>query len=101
MNDSIPEADRKEIARRFAFSILFLIFFEIIKTIVQVAVVFQFVFLLITQRHNEPVRKFCNKLSAYAYKTLRYATLNENEKPFPFAEITPEIEPSEPHVRYK
>ena len=101
MNETIPEAERKDIAIRFGFSILFLIFFEIAKTIVQIAILFQFIYLFITKRHNEPVRKFSNKLSAYAYKTLRYASLNENAKPFPFTEITPEMEPSEPHVRYR
>jgi hypothetical protein len=31
-------------------------------------------------------------VSVYAYRVLRYATLNENEKPFPFDNFPKEIE---------
>jgi hypothetical protein len=104
MNDNIekiPEADRKDIAIRFCFSILFLLFFELAKTIVQVAVLFQYIYLFVTKRRSEPVRKFSNKAAVYAYRALRYASLNENMKPFPFSEMPPEMEPPETDVRYK
>ena len=94
-------ADRKNIAVRFLFTILFIIVFEILKTIIQLAVLFQYVFLFITGKHNEPVRTFSNKVSTYAYRVLRYVTLNENPKPFPFTEFPPEMEPPEIDIRYK
>lgn len=94
------ETGRIQIAVRLLFTILFLIVFEIIKTIVQVTVLFQYVYLFITKKHNEPVRKFSNKVSTYAYKVLRYMTLNENVKPFPFTEFPNEVDSSENDVRY-
>jgi hypothetical protein len=52
---------RKKIAIRWLYTVLFFIIFEILKTIIQVSV--------------------------YAYKVLRYVTLNENKKPYPFRDF--------------
>jgi hypothetical protein len=86
-------ASRKGIVIRLLYTILFLIVLEIVKLCVQVAVVFQYIYLLITRRHNTPVRIFSNQLAAYAYRVLRYVTLNENERPFPFSAFPGGMEP--------
>ena len=100
--DQIPiETDRKQIAIRFLFTVLFLLCFEIAKVIIQVTVLFQFVYLFITRKHSEPVRQFANKVSVYAYKTLRYVSLNENAKPFPFTELPPEMDPPETEIKFR
>ncbi|MBW1606544.1 MAG: DUF4389 domain-containing protein [Deltaproteobacteria bacterium] len=83
---------RKKIAVRLLYTILFLIVFEIVKIIIQVSVIFQYVYLLISKTSNNPIRNFSNKVSVYAYRVLRYVTLNENEKPFPFNNFPKEIE---------
>ena len=83
---------RKKIAVRLLYTILFLIVFEIVKIIIQVSVLFQYVYLLISKTSNNPIRNFSNKVSVYAYRVLRYVTLNENEKPFPFNNFPKEIE---------
>ena len=83
---------RKKIAVRLLYTILFLIVFEIVKIIIQVSVIFQYVYLLISRNYNDPIRNFSNKVSVYAYRLLRYVTLNENEKPFPFNNFPKEIE---------
>ena len=83
---------RKKIAVRLLYTILFLIVFEIVKIIIQVSVIFQYVYLLISKTSNNPIRNFSNKVSVYAYRVLRYVTLNENEKPFPFDNFPKEIE---------
>ena len=83
---------RKKIAIRLLYTILFLIVFEIIKIIIQVSVIFQYGYLLISKTYNNPIRNFSNKVSVYAYRVLRYVTLNENEKPFPFDNFPKEIE---------
>ena len=41
---------------------------------------------------NHPIRNFSNKVSVYGYRVLRYVTLNENEKPFPFDNFPKEME---------
>lgn len=78
---------RKQIAIRLLYTILFMVVLEILKAIIQLTVVFQYVFLFITKTYSSPVRRFTNKLTTYAYNVMRYLTLNDNLKPFPFTEM--------------
>ena len=89
---------RKKIAVRLLYTLFFLIIFEILKIIIQVSVLFQYVYLLISKTYNNPVRNFTNKVSVYAYRVLRYVALNENEKPYPFHDFPQEMELSEAEV---
>ena len=89
---------RKKIVVRLLYTLFFLIIFEILKIIIQVSVLFQYVYLLISKTYNNPVRNFTNKVSVYAYKVLRYVALNENEKPYPFHDFPQEMELSEVEV---
>ena len=89
----VAAPSRKAIAVRLLYTIFFLIVFEIIKLIIQVTVLFQYVHLFITMKPNEPVRRLADKLSVYAYRVLRYTTLCENTRPFPFADFPQELEP--------
>jgi hypothetical protein len=87
---------RKKIAIRFLYTIFFVILLEILKITIQLIVLFQYVYLFITTEYSDPVRRFSNKVVAYAYKTMRYVTMAENTRPFPFAdfpEVLDEIEP--------
>ena len=92
---------RKKIAIRLLYTVFFLIVFEILKIIIQVSVLFQYVYLLISKTYNNPIRSFSNKVSVYAYRVLRYITLNENEKPFPFHDFPNEIELPDKEVLFK
>lgn len=87
--------DRKRIAIRLLYTILYLVVLEILKLIVQAVVLFQYIYLLITRRPSEPVRRFGNKVAAYAYRVMRYATVAENPLPFPFNDFPSELEPTE------
>jgi membrane peptidoglycan carboxypeptidase len=89
---------RKKIFVRLLYTVFFFIIFEILKIIIQVSVLFQYVYLLISKTYSEPVRNFTNKVSIYAYKVLRYVALNENEKPYPFNDFPKEIEEPEGEV---
>ncbi len=89
---------RKKIAVRLLYTVFFFIIFEILKIIIQVSVLFQYVYLLISKTYSEPVRNFTNKVSIYAYKVLRYVALNESEKPYPFNDFPQEIEEPEGEV---
>ena len=95
-----PQVSRKQISIRFLYTLLYLIALEVIKTIVQVTVILQFIYLLITRKYSEPLRNFSNKLAAYAYKVIRYATLNENFRPFPFNDFPAELEKPEDPVQF-
>ena len=92
---------RKKIVIRLLYTIFFLIVFEILKIIIQVSVLFQYVYLLISKTYSNPIRNFTNKVSVYAYKVLRYVTLNENEKPYPFHDFPEEIELPDAEVFFK
>jgi len=92
---------RKKILVRLLYTVFFFIIFEILKTIIQVSVLFQYVYLLISKTYSEPVRNFTNKVSIYAYKVLRYVALNENEKPYPFNDFPQEIEKPEGEVFFE
>ena len=92
---------RKNIAIRLLYTIFFLIVFEILKIIVQVSAVFQYIYLLVSKTYNTPVRYFTNKVSVYAYRILRYVTLNENKRPFPFQDFPKEFELPEAEVYFE
>ena len=92
---------RKNIFVRLLYTVFFFIIFEILKTIIQVSVLFQYVYLLISKTYSEPVRNFTNKVSIYAYKVLRYVALNENEKPYPFNDFPQVIEKPEGEVFFE
>ncbi len=92
---------RKSIAVRLLFSLLFLIIFELLKIIVVFSTVFQFLYLFFAGSYSQPLRRFCNRLSSYAYRVLRFVTLNDNSKPFPFSEFSREIDPPTEDVRFE
>jgi hypothetical protein len=102
MMDNVQEskASRKQIAIRFLYTVLYLIVLEIIKLIVQITVVLQFIYLMIAQNYSVPLRTFSNKLATYAYRVMRYATLNENFRPFPFHDFPAEMENPEDRVQF-
>jgi hypothetical protein len=86
---------RKDIAIRLLYSIFFIVIFELLKIIVEFIVLFQYIYLFITRSSNEPVRKFGNRVVTYGYHVMRYITLNEDIKPFPFSNFPKDVEPPE------
>jgi hypothetical protein len=83
---------RKQVAIRLLYTLLYVAIFEVVKTIVLLTTVFEYFFLLITLQHNEPARTFANRVATYGYRLMRYITLNENQRPFPFSEFPAEME---------
>lgn len=94
-NGQKPSVSGKQIAIRLLYTLLFLVILGIVLFIVKVVVIFQFIYLFSTRKQNESVRQFANKISVYGYRIFRYVTLNESQRPFPFAELPPELDPSE------
>jgi hypothetical protein len=91
---------RKQVAIRLLYTLLYVAIFELVKTIVLLVTLFEYFFLLITLRHNEPARSFANQVAIYGYRVMRYLTLNENQRPFPFADFPAVIEPPDEEVRF-
>lgn len=82
MDDS--RLDRIAVLKRFLITVILLICLEVVKLLVQITVLFQYGWLLVSGGRSEPLRRFSNRLSEYAYAILRYSTLNQNDRPFPF-----------------
>jgi len=103
MNDIKKETPvtRGQIAIRLLYTFLFLAVFGILKAIICLTTLFQFVYLFITLQHSEPVRVFANKVVAYIYRVSRYITLNENLRPFPFAEFPEAMESPQAEVSFQ
>jgi membrane peptidoglycan carboxypeptidase len=98
--EQIPFVSRKQIGIRLLYTILFLVILGIVLIIVKVVVVFQFIYFFSTREPNESVRQFSNKISTYGYRIFRYITLNESQRPFPFTDFPPELEPSEEQITF-
>lgn len=95
-------ATRSAILTRLIRTIVCFIAFEIVKISVVLLVLFQYGQLLVLKKRNDHVRKLSNRLAWYAYRALRYGTLNENTRPFPFnaPPKAKDIEPPSRTVRY-
>ena len=103
--EQIPESvaaplSRSQVLMRLLYTVLFLFVMGIVIMIIKLSIAFQYILLLITLKHSEPVRRLTNQLAAYGYRVLRYLTLNDNLRPFPFNEFPQEMEPSEGEVRF-
>jgi D-alanyl-lipoteichoic acid acyltransferase DltB (MBOAT superfamily) len=91
---------RQQVAIRLLYTLLYMAIFELVKTIVILISLFEYFFLLVTLQHNEPARAFANKVATYGYRVMRYLTLNENQRPFPFSDFPAEIELPDEEVRF-
>lgn len=97
---AVAGVGRLKILLRLLYAILFLLVFEILRLVVQVTVLGQYLYLLVVGSPCEPLRKFGSGVADYAYRVIRYLTLNENERPYPFTRFPGEIEPPESEARF-
>jgi D-alanyl-lipoteichoic acid acyltransferase DltB (MBOAT superfamily) len=100
--NNLPEVPltRKRVGVRLLYTILFLIILHVVKTIISLIALFQFVYLLLALKYSEPGRQFSNRLSVYQYQVMRYLTLCDNQRPFPFQEFPGELEATAPEVTF-
>ncbi len=84
--------DRFSILTRLLVTVVCFAAYEVVKILIYACVAFQYAYLLIAGKSSEPVKIFCNRLSMYAYRILRFTTLNDNERPFPFSSLPTENE---------
>lgn len=100
--NNLPEVplNRKRIGIRLLYTIFFLIVLQVVKTVISLIALFQFVYLLLALKYSEPARTFSNRLSVYQYQVMRYLTLCDNQRPFPFQEFPGEMEEVAPEVSF-
>ncbi|MFZ2446518.1 MAG: DUF4389 domain-containing protein [Syntrophobacteraceae bacterium] len=101
MNDFQEEKPQRiKIATRLIFTLICLIIFYVVQFVIQAMGLLQYVILLITRGYSEPLRKFSNQAATYNYRLVRYITLNENTRPFPFSEFPPVMEEPEETIKF-
>jgi hypothetical protein len=93
-------ATRGQIAIRFLFTLFFIMVLQLVKAALYLSVLFQYIYLIITRTHSEPVRNFGNLAAAYAYRLMRYLTLNDGKRPFPFQEFPQALESPEEEITF-
>lgn len=87
MDDQIKERlTRRSVWARALFMVLFAVAYSIAELLVWVVAIAQFLVVLFAGPANEPLLRFGNNLSAYAWQVLRYVTFNSETQPFPFAD---------------
>jgi Domain of unknown function (DUF4389) len=91
---------RGKIGMRLIFTLLFVVILSIMNFIIQVIALIQYVILLLTRSYSEPLRSFSNKAAVYVYRLIRYITLNDNIRPFPFTEFPRAMESPEDSARF-
>jgi ABC-type protease/lipase transport system fused ATPase/permease subunit len=91
---------RAKIGIRLIFTLIFLVILSVMHFIIQMITLIQYVILLITGSYSEPLRSFSNKAAAYVYRLIRFITLNDNTRPFPFAEFPSEMESPEGPAKF-
>lgn len=92
--------DRKPVLIRFGYTLVIFIAFEAVRLMAEIGTLIQYGIVLVTKKHSEPLRAFCNTMSSYAYQCMRYMTLNSNERPFPFTSLPKDGEPADPEIAY-
>lgn len=91
---------RGQIATRLLITVLFLPINGLVNATIVLTTLFQYVYLLVTLQHSEPVRVFANKVIGFGYRVWRFISLNENQRPFPFTELPGEMEAPEGEVKF-
>ncbi len=99
-NEVLVVVTRKQIVIRLLYTLLYVAIFEVVKTIIFLTTLLEYFLLLLTLRHNEKARLFANRVAAYGYRLMRYLTLNENQRPFPFTDFPTEIDLPEIEVKF-
>ena len=69
---------------RGLFMLLFAVIQWISKTVLVIAIIIQFGFVLITGEKNVRILTFSKELSKFLYEIFMYLTFNTETKPFPF-----------------
>ncbi len=81
------------------FMILYFIVAYIVRFLILIISLFQFVYTIFIGNPNEKLVKFGNGLGSYAYQIIQFLTFNTELKPYPFSEWG-EINSSENYISH-
>ncbi len=92
---------RGKIGVRLLYTLLFVLILSVMNLVIQLIALVQYVILLLTRSYSEPLRSFSNKAAVYVYRLIRYITLNDNTRPFPFMDFPAEMDRPEASARFE
>ena len=81
------ERTRSQVLWRLLRTVIAFIAFSIVRTLVALCILVQYILLLCTLQENKRLRVFYNHLAAYDYQLIRYMTLLADRPPFPFNDL--------------
>jgi hypothetical protein len=83
--------DRFDTGLRVLLSLLFLVIVRVLEAVFAVVIIFGLLYTLITQQEPAPaVKRFSERVLAYAVQIVRYLTYNSENAPFPFRDFPAE-----------
>lgn len=85
--------------QRLFFMLVYAVLAAIVRTLIWVLIVFQLGSMLITGEVNQNILGFGRSLSAYMYHMFLFLTFNTDDKAFPFAKWSMNMEPSLNNLR--
>ncbi|MEO2050112.1 MAG: DUF4389 domain-containing protein [Pirellulales bacterium] len=89
--------DRIATAKRFLFTVLFVIVVRLLEAVLAFVVLYELIYTLITKRSpNARVTRFAHRILCYGFDIGQYITCNKNQRPFPFEDLPIGIEPIDP-----
>lgn len=87
-----------EIWSRGLYMLLFLMILGLVKGVVFIVAVIQFILVAVNKTTNAPLRNFGQGLSTYLYNITQFLIFNTDNKPFPFEEWSSELPKNEDKV---
>ena len=79
-----------EIWFRGLYMLLFMVILGLVKGIVFIVAVIQFILVAVNKTANKPLCNFGQGLSTYLYHITQFLIFNSNDKPFPFKDWSTE-----------
>ncbi|MGE0084445.1 MAG: DUF4389 domain-containing protein [Desulfococcaceae bacterium] len=86
---------RKNIAIRFVFTLLFMAVWGIASLSVFFLTLFQFAWLFLTTGQSISILSLSHKITVYTYRILRFISLSEVARPWPFSAFPEEMDAPE------
>ncbi|MEZ4527849.1 MAG: DUF4389 domain-containing protein [Desulfobacterales bacterium] len=86
---------RKNIAIRFVFTLVFMAVWGVASLFIFFLTLFQFAWLFLTTRQSLSILSLSHKFTVYTYRILRFISLNEVARPWPFGAFPEEMDAPE------
>lgn len=79
-------ANPKHWLRLLLMLLMFMILFNLVKFIVSITLIVQWVLVLITGTPNERLKNFTKSLNQYGYQIMEFVSFNSDKRPFPLSD---------------